>query len=278
MPLRRSLAQIIRQAHRGLGYFGALPKIDLNLKLRSETMSTNTKRTLLICIIAAMGLFIEMGCATKKYVRQQVDPVSGRVDELAEVNKRIENALKDIDGRAQSGIQSVQSKASEADQKAMAADQKAVEAQQMARSAEAKISTAESGVNQKIGNIDSYKPVENASVNFKSNQAELSDEAKATLDQIAAKVTGSKGYVLEIQGFTDNVGSDEYNLALSQKRSANVVRYLVQQHQVPLFRMFILGFGEAKQVEDNKTKEGRAANRRVEITLLKGDVESTSQQ
>ena len=152
--------------------------------------------------------------------------MSGRVDELAEVNKRIESAIKDIDGRAQSGIQSVQSKASEADQKAMAADQKAVEAQQMAKSAEAKISTAESGVNQKIGNIDSYKPVENASVNFKFNQAELSDEAKAALDQIAAKVTGSKGYVLEIQGFTDNVGSEEYNLALSQKRSENVVHIL----------------------------------------------------
>jgi OOP family OmpA-OmpF porin len=240
-------------------------------------MSINTKRTLMICIIAAMGVFIEMGCATKKYVRQQVDPVSGRVDELVEVNKRNETALKDIEGRAQSGIQGVQSKAAEVDAKAMAADQKALEAQQMARSAETKISTAESGVNQRISNIDSYKPVENASINFKSNHAEVTDEAKSTLDQLAAKVKGSKGYVLEIQGFTDSVGSDEYNLALSQKRSENVVRYLVQQHQVPLFRMFILGFGEAKQVEDNKTKEGRAANRRVEITLLKSEVESASQ-
>jgi OOP family OmpA-OmpF porin len=105
----------------------------------------------------------------------------------------------------------------------------------------------------------------------------LSDEAKASLDQLAGKVKGSKGYVLEIQGFTDNVGSESYNLDLSQKRSENVVRYLAQQHQIPLFRMYILGLGEGKQLEDNKTKEGRAANRRVEITLLKSEIESSSQ-
>jgi len=239
-------------------------------------MSTKNTCPLLIGLITAVSLFIETGCATKNYVKKQIDPVSGRVDELAEVNKRNEAAIKDIDARAQAGIQGMQSKASETDAKAMAADQKALEAQQMARSAETKISAAESGVNQRISNIDSYKPVENASINFKSNHAEVGDEAKATLDQLAAKVKGSKGYVLEIQGFTDSVGSDDYNLALSQRRSENVVRYLVQQHGIPLFRMFILGLGEAKQVEDNKTKEGRAANRRVEITLLKGDVEATS--
>ncbi len=239
-------------------------------------MSINRKNTLLLCMIAAFGLFIEMGCATKKYVKQQVDPVSGRVDELTEVSKRNENAIKDVDSRAQSGIQSVQAKAAEVDGKAMAADQKALEAQQMVKNAETKISGVETSLNRKIGNIDSYKPVENASVNFDFNKADLTDEAKAALDQLAAKVKGSKGYVLEVQGFTDNVGADSYNLTLSQKRSENVVRYLSQQHQIPLFRMFILGLGEAKQVEDNKTKAGRAANRRVEITLLKSEIESMS--
>ncbi len=234
------------------------------------------KNSLIICMVAALSLFVEMGCATKKYVKQQVDPVSGRVDELTEVSKRNENAIKDVDSRAQSGIQSVQAKASEVDGKAMAADQKALEAQQMAKNAEGKISGVETSLNQKIGNIDSYKPVENASVTFKFNHSDLSDEAKASLDQLAGKVKDSKGYVLEIQGFTDNIGADTYNLGLSQKRSENVVRYLSQQHQIPLFRMFILGLGEAKQVEDNKTKEGRAANRRVEITLLKSEIESMS--
>jgi OOP family OmpA-OmpF porin len=237
-------------------------------------MSIAKKHTLLMCLIAAIGLFAEMGCATKNYVKKQVDPVSGRVDELTEVTKRNENAIKDVDARAQAGIQGVQAKTTEADEKAAAADRKALEAQQMAKSADTKISGVESGLNKKISNIDSYKPVENASVNFKFNEAELSDEAKAALDQLAGKVQGAKGYVLEIQGFTDSVGTESYNLGLSQKRSESVVRYLAQQHQIPLFRMYILGLGEAKQVEDNKTKEGRAANRRVEITVLKGEVES----
>jgi OOP family OmpA-OmpF porin len=243
---------------------------------RREKMSITKKNTFLVCMIIAFGLFVEMGCATKNYVKKTVDPVSGRVDELTEVSKRNENAIKDVDARSQAGIQSVQAKANEVDEKAMAADKKALEAQQLAKNADTKIAGVESGFTQKISNIDSYKPVENASVNFKFNQAELSDEAKAALDQVAEKVKGSKGYVLEIQGFTDNVGTEQYNLGLSQKRSENVVRYLAQQHQIPLFRMFILGLGEGKQVEDNKTKEGRAANRRVEITLLRSELESTT--
>ena len=80
--------------------------------------------------------------------------------------------------------------------------------------------------------------------------------------------------MLEIQGFTDNKGTEDYNLVLSQKRSERVVRYLAEQHQIPLFHMFILGLGESKQIEDNKTKAGREANRRVEINLLKSEVES----
>ena len=81
------------------------------------------KNCLMICMVAALSLFVEMGCATKKYVKQQIDPVSGRVDELTEVSKRNENSIKDVDSRAQSGIQSVQAKATEVDGKAMAADQ-----------------------------------------------------------------------------------------------------------------------------------------------------------
>jgi OOP family OmpA-OmpF porin len=237
-------------------------------------MSPAFRSSVLLSAALAFAFVFETGCATKKYVKQQIDPVSGRVDELTEVSKRNENAIKDVDSRAQAGIQSVQAKATEVDQKALTADQKAVEAQNMAKNADSKIASVEKGFNQKIGNIDSYKPVDNASVKFKFNHSDLTDEAKATLDQLASKVKGSKGYVLEIQGFTDNKGTEDYNLVLSQKRSESVVRYLAEQHQIPLFRMFILGLGEARQVEDNKTKEGREANRRVEINLLKSEIES----
>jgi hypothetical protein len=96
-------------------------------------------------MLAAMSLFVEMGCATKKFVKQQLDPVSGRVDELAEVNKRNENAIKDVDARTQAALQGLQTKETEVDAKAAAADQKALEAQQMARSADSKISGVERG-------------------------------------------------------------------------------------------------------------------------------------
>jgi outer membrane protein OmpA-like peptidoglycan-associated protein len=133
----------------------------------------------------------------------------------------------------------------------------------------------ENNFNQKLSNLDSYQSVDTSSINFKLNSAELNDEAKATLDQLASKVKDSKGYVLEIQGFTDKTGNDSHNFELSQERSESVVRYLSQQHQIPLFRMFILGLGSSKEVENNKTTKGRAANRRVEITLLKSALEST---
>src|SRR2546425_12903828 len=122
-------------------------------------MSPKTKGSLLLSVTMALALFLETGCATKKYVKQQIDPVSGRVDELTEVSKRNENAIKDVDSRAQAGIQSVQAKASEVDQKALAADQKALEAQNMAKNADSKIVSVETNLNQKISNIDTYKPV-----------------------------------------------------------------------------------------------------------------------
>ncbi|HVN79577.1 MAG TPA: OmpA family protein [Terriglobia bacterium] len=233
-----------------------------------------TKKGPLAGILLVLITLTVSACATKKYVKQQVDPVSGWVDELTEVTKRNENAIKDVDSRAQAGIQTVQTRANEVDQKATAATQKAEEAQQMAQNNQSQISKVETNFNQRIGNIDSYKPVDNASVTFEFNSAELTDEAKAALDGLAGKVKGSKGYVLEIQGFTDKTGTQNYNLALSQRRSESVVRYLSTQHQVPLFRMFILGLGASKEIESNQTRQGRAANRRVEITLLRSEIES----
>jgi OOP family OmpA-OmpF porin len=238
-------------------------------------MLLRKKGLLLIAPALLLTLLFESGCATKKYVKQQVDPLSGRVDELSEVSKGNENAIKDVDSRAQAGIQTVQAKTNEVDQKAIAATQKAEEGQQLAQNNQTKIVSVENNFNQKLSNLDSYKSVDTSGINFNLNSAELNDEAKATLDQLASKIKDSKGYVLEIEGFTDKTGNDSHNLGLSQGRSESVVRYLSQQHQIPLFRMFILGLGSSKEVENNKTRKGRAANRRVEITLLKSELEST---
>jgi len=234
-----------------------------------------------VCLVAAslgMVVLLETGCATKKYVKQSVDPISGRVDELSEVSKKNETAIKDVDGRAQSGIQGVQAKANEVDQKAGAAGQKADQATEMARNNETHLHSVESNLNDRIASIDNYKPVTETSIQFKFDGSELTDEARAKLDELAAQVRDSKNYVLEIRGFTDRTGDEKYNLGLSHRRSESVVRYLSQEHQVPLFRMFVLGLGQSGEVQDNKTREGRAANRRVDIVLMRTGSESLHNQ
>jgi outer membrane protein OmpA-like peptidoglycan-associated protein len=232
----------------------------------------STRARIGICptvICLTMAFFLEFGCSTKKYVKQSIDPVSGRVDELTELSKKNEAAIKDVDGRAQSGIQSVQTKTDEVDQKAVTAGQKADQAAEMAKNNDSHLSKVETSLNEKIASIDSFKPDGEASIQFKFDRADLTDESKAKLDELAARVKDSKNYVLEIRGFTDRTGDEKYNLGLSHRRSESVIRYLVQQHQIPLFRMFVLGLGESGEVQDNNTREGRAANRRVDIVLLR---------
>ncbi len=235
-------------------------------------MFTKKRRFLTAALMGVFILTLASGCATKKYVKQQIDPISGKVDELTQMTKKNESAIKDVDTRAQAGIQTVQTKTNEVDQKAVSAGQKADQAQQSAQNAQVQITNVETNFNQRFANIDNYKKLDTVTVNFDNNKYKLTDEAKAILDQLAAKVKDTKGFVLEVQGFTDSRGSEGYNLALSQKRSDSVVRYFSSQYQIPIFRMAVVGQGEAREVDSNKTKKGRAANRRVEITLLRADL------
>ncbi len=221
----------------------------------------------LFSIVVLVGMSAT-ACASKKYVKQQIDPLTGKVAEVESISKKNTQDIHDVDARAQAGIQG-------ANQKADAADAKAVEAQQKADAAQAaanQVAGNVKGVEGRLGNIDSYKLADTIEVNFKTNRFDLDDQAKAKLDDLAGKVKDQKGYVLEIEGFTDSRGEEMYNLTLSQKRADEVKRYLATTHNIPLFRMSIIGVGEEKPVDDNKTKEGRAKNRRVEIRLLRSSV------
>jgi len=130
------------------------------------------------------------------------------------------------------------------------------------------VTGAEQSVNDLRSNLDNYSLQSTAAVHFKFDSYQLTPEAKETLDQMASQIRDRDNFILEIQGFADWVGSDAYNNQLTQKRADSVRRYLAEQHNVPLFRTHILGFGEIRPVADNKTAEGRAENRRVEIRLL----------
>ena len=123
--------------------------------------------------------------------------------------------------------------------------------------------------NERISALDDYAPQQSVTVNFRVNSVVLSPQAKASLDQIATQATNAKGYVLEVRGFTDSTGNINLNRRLSQQRADAVVRYLVENHNIPLRRIITpFGYGPAQAVADNGTREGRAQNRRVEVSIL----------
>ena len=149
-----------------------------------------------------------------------------------------------------------------------------------ARAAQATADAAVAGVNatnDRISALDDYEPQDVAAVNFRTGSAVLSKDSKATLDDLATKALNAKGYVLEISGYADSTGSIARNRALSQRRADTVIRYLIENHNIPLRRIVTpYGFGETNPVAENNSRDGRAQNRRVEIKLLvnKGLIQS----
>ncbi len=231
-------------------------------------------------LIVLAGIMVLPGCASRKYVRQQVGTLQPPIQEAQNAIKENAERIDAVDRRAQQGITAAQTAAQAADQKATQAGQSAQTAQTAAQTADRKADTANQGVQQATNRIntvetrlnslnDNYTTSETQTVVFKLNSAVLSDEAKSTLDKIASDVSSQRtGYMIELQGFTDNTGSESYNINLSQRRAENVLRYLVSKN-VPLFRVSIVGLGEANPVADNKTRAGRDQNRRVEVRILK---------
>jgi outer membrane protein OmpA-like peptidoglycan-associated protein len=123
--------------------------------------------------------------------------------------------------------------------------------------------------NERISALDDYVPQTTSAVNFKVNSAMLSDDSKAKLDEFATKALNTKGYVIEVAGYTDSTGGMQKNRLLSQRRADSVIRYLVENHQIPLRRIITpYGYGKTNPIADNSTREGREQNRRVEIKLL----------
>jgi outer membrane protein OmpA-like peptidoglycan-associated protein len=122
---------------------------------------------------------------------------------------------------------------------------------------------------QRISALDDYDVLKTATVYFAVNKADLSPEARASLDELAASAPGAKNYTIEVQGFTDSTGDFDKNLELSQRRANAVVQYLAVKHDIPLRRITTpMGYGSTKSVADQNTAEGRAQNRRVEVSVL----------
>ncbi|MEK6409306.1 MAG: OmpA family protein [Acidobacteriota bacterium] len=222
--------------------------------------------TILIALTTVVT-FSSIGCATKKYVRnrvsERVTPLEQRTGELEETSRR---NSQDI-GRLSTDITDVRGRADRAQSQADTALTRADEAN-------SRVNGAEQSVNDLRTNLDNYTLQNTAGVHFKFDSYELTPEAIESLDQLAAQIKDRNNFILEIQGFADWIGKDAYNDQLTQKRADAVRRYLAERHNIALFRMHILGFGEMRPVADNKTREGRAENRRVEIRLLTRNIAS----
>jgi outer membrane protein OmpA-like peptidoglycan-associated protein len=208
--------------------------------------------------------------ARKKYVQRQTSPIRDRVNELDDLTSSNTKAIKDTDSRAQAGIQLASTKANEADQHAIDAGNKAQMAQQTATQANTRLTTVE----QVVGNIDQYKAATQTEIRFRPGQAVLSKNAKAALDDMATPLKDQRGYIVEVQGFSS--GHGQAAIATSQKMADAVVRYLVLNHDIPVYRIYVVGMGNAPvqsaNADDAKTK--RASGGRVEVSLLKNDLET----
>ncbi len=182
--------------------------------------------------------------ARKKYVKRQTDPIRDRVNELDDLTAANSKAIKDTDSRAQAGIKMASDKANEADQHAIDAGNKATMAQQSAQQATTRIQTVETVV----GNIDQYKASNQTEIRFKPGQTMLSKNAKDALDEMANTVKGQRGYIIEVQGFSS--GKGQTAIQNSQKMAESVVRYMVLNHEIPVYRIYLVGMGNAPVAGD----------------------------
>lgn len=226
------------------------------------------KRVIEVTLVAS-ALLLMGGCATKKYVAKQTDPISTKLDE---VQKAAQNTQKQLEGD-EPKISAAAEKADSADARATDAIGRADAASKKTDQVKSELTTQfRSELSERIANIDDYKPAGDVTVLFKFNSSQLTDEAKQQLDQLGGSKMGSvKRYFVAIQGFTDKIGDAQYNMDLSRRRAEAVQTYLVAQHNIPVYRIQIVGLGKEKPVNDEKTRDDRQKNRRVEVTIFSAD-------
>ncbi len=226
-------------------------------------------------IPAALALMLfTAGCATKRYVREQVDPVRQRTEELARKNQEAMAQIAALEEKTAAGISRAEERAMGAEHLAKQAGGAAEHARQSAERAAQTAETARDLAEQNRGrlaeltayleNAGSVRLLAQETILFGFNRSSLTPEARARLDALAAKLGGLGQYVIEVAGYTDPSGPRDYNVVLSQKRAEAVVRYLVSR-QVPLRRIHNLGLGASEAARD---AEARRQARRVEVRVF----------
>ncbi|MGB0064901.1 MAG: flagellar motor protein MotB [Terracidiphilus sp.] len=208
--------------------------------------------------------------ARKKWVKRQTDPINDRLSELDELNARNARDIKDVDARAQAGIQKAQAAADAANQQANAANEQATNASNAAQQASGHVDQ----LNTTVNGLDQYRQVSNVEINFRGSSPILTADSKSQLDQLAASITGREGYILEMDAQTPAAGSA--GIQNSQRLAEAVERYLVTEHQIPVYRMHFVALGNAQAPvtadEAQNQKPERVRKSSVHVMLMENSL------
>jgi outer membrane protein OmpA-like peptidoglycan-associated protein len=202
--------------------------------------------------------------ASKKYVQRMTRPIQDRLNELDEITATNHKTIEDIDTRSQQGIQMASEKSSLADQHASDAANKA----QMAQTTATQASTRVTNAQQVVDNLDQYKGTAQTEIRFRPGQTVLSKQAKDALDEMAAPLKDQRSYIIEVHGFSPGHGQSA--IASSQKMADSVVRYLVLNHQIPVYRIYTMAMGNTPAADGTMAKVSTGA--RVEVNVMKNDL------
>jgi peptidoglycan-associated lipoprotein len=219
------------------------------------------KKLVLAAPVLALALGGTTACATKKMVRTQVGEVNSKVETLSKSVEENQERTRANEGR----IGEVDQKATAAGQRADAAGKSAEEARAAADAVNTRADAIEKAAKRLVYEVT----LSEDKGGFKFGKATMPDQAKADIDALVQKLKAEpNGAYIEIEGHTDNKGPSLYNYNLGLERAEAVKRYLYEQHQVPLHKINVISFGEEKPIAPNKTRDGRAQNRRVVIKVL----------
>jgi OmpA-OmpF porin, OOP family len=244
---------------------------------------TDVKKRILGTLILA-GALGAGGCATKKYVAKTVDPVQGKLDTVATQTDKQGQEISQQGGQiSQQGTQ-ISQQGDQLKKQGEALDQAQTDIaanKERAMSADNRASDAlkKSDANARdlndlrsvVANLDDYKPAGSAVVPFGVNKDVLTKDSKDELDRLVADKSTMKRYFIAVEGFTDQTGSAAYNNQLSKRRAEAVTQYLVAKHDIPVYRIHMIGLGQEKPADEGRDKAARAKNRRVEVTFYTAD-------
>jgi len=204
--------------------------------------------------------------ASKKWVKKQTDPINDRLSELDEVNAKNARDIQDVDRRAQAGIMKAQSTADTANQTASSASEQATNASNTAQQASGHVDK----INDTVNGLDQYHPITDLEVRFRGGNPALSSDDRAKLDQLAASLTGREGYIVEMEAHSPAPGS--VGIQNSQRLAESVERYLVTQHQIPVYRMHFVALGNAQEPATGDQKPERVRVSSVHLTLMENSL------